>query len=322
MRKFLTGFIVIVAVLGVTLSGCDSRVVIDPQPISPLYRYLAEYRSMPEWRRDSFETVDSAALAAMFGFMGIDRMSDSVLVRWSESPQVKVFSPAVDSVFKSLKPLEATFGRIEAKAATEGFVLPLRRYAAVVWGNPRSVVLTDSCVLIALNHYLGAEYAGYKGWPGYIREQKTPEQLPYDVTEALIATQYPYRPGGENTVLSRIAYEGALVMAKVRLVPQGTLAGALGCSVSDLQWLEQNQADIWNRLVAKEFLYSTSGEVASRLVDPAPRTSVLGPDVPGRAGRFMGYYLVLQYLQSNPDTSLPSLLQPEFYTNPAVLINE
>lgn len=322
MRNIITGLIALATIFGITLSSCDSRVVIDPQPIAPIYRYLAEYRTMPEWRRDSFETVDSVSLAAMFGFMGFEKLSDSLILEWSESPQVKVFTPAVDSVFKTLKPVEATLGRINANAQSEGFVLPKRHFAAVVWGSPKSVVLTDSCVLIALNHYLGPEYAGYSGWPEYLRMQKTSGQLPYDVAEALIATQYPYRPGKENTVLSRIAYEGALVMAKVKLVPQGTLAGALGCSAADLQWLEQNQDDIWNRLVAKELLYSGSRDVASRLVDPAPRTSVLGPDVPGRAGRFMGYYLVLQYLQSNPDTSLPSLMQPEFYTNPAVLINE
>lgn len=322
MRNAITGLIALTIVLGAALSGCDSRVVIEPQPVAPLYSYLAEYNMMPEWRRDSFKTADSVSLAAMFGFMGIERLSDSVLHAWSESHQVKVFTPAVDSVFKTLKPIEATLGRINAKAQSNGFVLPDRRFAAVVWGSQKSVVLTDSCVLIALNHYLGSEYAGYSGWPEYVRMQKTPEQLPYDIAEALIATQYPYSPGKENTVLSRIAYEGALVMTKVKLVPQGTLAGALGCSTDDLRWLEQNQDDIWNRLVAKELLYSSSLEVASRLVDPAPRTSVLGSDVPGRAGRFMGYCLVLQYLQSNPDTSLPSLMQPEFYTNPAVLINE
>ena len=322
MKKIITASVALSVLLGITLGGCDSRVVIDPQPIATLYKYLAEYKQMPEWRRDSFETVDSLPLRAMFSFMGVDSLGDSVLVRWSESPQVKIFTPSVDSVYKTLKPIEATLGRIEAKAQNEGFVLPHRSYAAVVWGNSKSVVLTDSCVLIALNHYLGPDYIGYKGWPEYLRLQKSPEQLPYDVTEALLATQYPYNPGKENTVLSRIAYEGALIMAKVRLVPQGTLERALGCTATELQWLEHNQADIWNMLVAKEFLYSTSQEVASRLVDPAPRTSVLGAEVPGRAGRFLGYYLILQYLQANPETSLPSHLQPGFYTNPAVLISE
>lgn len=321
MKQILTGVISLAAILCTALTACD-RVVIAPRSVEPLYKELAAYNTMPAAQRDSFVRADSMALTAMFGFLDGSRPTDSVLERWSQSAPVRVFTPAVDSVFRSLKSIEANIGRIETNARTNGFVLPNRRFAAVVWGSPKSVVLTDSCVLIALNHYLGEKYAGYAGWPEYMRRQKTPEQLPYDVTEALVATEFPYRPGHDATLLSRIAYEGALIMTKVKLVPQGSLSGALGCSTEDLQWLEQHQSDIWNRLVAKELLYSTSSEVASRLVDPAPNTSLLGTDVPGRAGRFLGYYLILQYLQSNPETSLPSLLQPDFYNNPVVLINE
>jgi len=321
MKQILTCVISLVAVLSIIFSGCGGDDA-PPCAIKPIYKYLAEYSSMSAERRDSFVRADEVCLASMFGFLNGSAPSDSILEKWSESPQVKVFTPAVDSVYGSLDAVETDLGDIIYNATKYGFKLPYRHFAAVVWGNMKSIVLTDTCVLIALNHYLGADYAGYESWPKYIRSQKAPEQLPYDVAEALVATEFPYRPGNDATLLSRMCYEGALVIAKDMLVSNSTQAGALGYTEDELQWLERHHDDIWNRLVAKELLYTTSPDVVSRLVDLSPGTSILGSDVPGRAGRFLGYNLVKKYMQRNPDTTIPSLLEPSFYNNPAVMIEK
>lgn len=306
-------------ILGAAATGC-SNVELKPTTITPLYSIVDKYPDMSAARRDSVMKADSVVLEAMMSYLGKAPVTDTTLMEFATSPATEIFTPAVDSVFPTIRPLENTLGLILANANTHGFKLPHRRYAAVVWGNYKSIVFTDSCMLIVLNHYLGANYKGYAGWPEYMRLSKTPKRLAYDIVEALVANEYPYRRADNSTVLSRIVYEGAITLAKVKLVPNGTLAEALGYTNEQLEWLYNHESELWNALVGKNLLYSTSEDVAEKLVSPAPSTPLLSPYSPGRVGRYLGYCILISYLENNSTTSLPALLKPEFYDNPSLLV--
>lgn len=258
----------------------------------------------------------------MLAVNGRGPMNDSVLMEWSTGAAVRIFTPAVDSVYSDILPLENTLGAILTNAADAGLELPRRRYAAVAWGNLKSMVIADTIMFIALNHYLGEDYPGYNNslWPAYMRSEKTPDNLPYDLAEALVATAYPYQGGENATALSRMIYEGALATAKIRLVPESSAAAALGYSDNQYDWFIHNSAHLWSELASRRMIYDTSAETVSRLVDRAPSTSVVAPYVPGRAGRYVGYRIVCAYLNRYPDTPLATLLSPGFYNDPATLV--
>ncbi len=306
------------------LVSCRRDVGACPEPVEPLYREIARLGQMDSTERAAFMHTDSASLTAMLQYLGADSLTEGELISWSGSMPVKVFTPAVDSVFPSLAPLEQKLGHILGRAADESLDLPVRRYAAVVWGKRRSIVMVDtpcdSVMLIALNHYLGTDYPGYAHWPMYMRLDKTPGRLPYDLAEAMVADRYPYRPGHDATVLSRIVYEGVLALAKIRLVPDGTAAGALGYTEKQFEWLADNEHDIWLRMIDLGLLYDTSSLTADRLVAPAPSTATISPDAPGRIGRYIGYRVICSYMKQHADVTLKEMLAPEFYNNPAVLV--
>lgn len=300
--------------------GCREQVVVAPERIVPLYKDMARFEHMDSVARDSLMRADSAALSAMFLYLGAEKPDDETLLAWSRSLPVEVFTPAVDSVFPDLNEQERILGDILRRADEDSLDLPRRVYAAVVWGNRKSIVLTDSVMLIALNHYLGADYPGYSHWPAYMRLDKTPAQLPYDMAEALVANKYPYKGGANASTLSRLVYEGALTLAKIRLVPGGNMGGALGYTEKQLQWLGDNEHQIWLQLIDRQLLYDTSETTAERLVAPAPATSLVSPSAPGRIGRYIGYRIICAYERSNAKIKLKQMLQPEFYNNPAVLV--
>ena len=287
--------------------------------IAPLYRSLGSLSAMTAEQVDSLLQADSVQISVLTQYLGLPD-SRAGLQELAGSKAVEKFTPDVERAFPSLASLEKQLAYILSKGADEGFAFPRRRYGAVVWGKYKSMVLTDSCMLIALNHYLGADYEGYAGWPDYVRGQKDAHNLPYDIAEALVANQMPFVWSEQSTVLSRLLYEGALVLAKLRLTPDGNLAGALGYTDSQLEWLKTHSNTIWNSLVVNDLLYSTREEVAERLVAPSPSASIVGPDVPGRVGRYVGYCIVVAYLQQNSTAKLPQLLRPEFYDNPSILI--
>lgn len=233
---------------------------------------------------------------------------------------VRVFTPDVDSVFPTLEPMRANLGYILGRAAADSLALPQRRYAAVVYGRTESILFKDSVMFIALNHYLGEDYPGYSHWPAYMRSQKAPERLSYDMAEALVATQYPYVAVGQDaTVLSRLLYEGVITYAKMQLVEDADLKAALGYDENELKWLDENEAALWRDVVAKRLLYDTSTSTAEKLVAPSPQVRELQPAAPGRVGRYLGYRIVEAYVKNHSDVALRDMLSPEFYASPSVL---
>lgn len=294
----------------------------QPCDISPIYSIFTEYDNLDGHQRDSLMERFRPELQALFSIYELDTVCDAVMSSWAHTPAVKIFTPDVDSVYPDLSVVSLALGAILHNAESQGIEFPRRRYAAVVWGNMKSIIATDSVMFIALNHYLGADYEGYNNsvWPAYMRGEKTPQNLPYDLVEALIALQYPYNGGENGTVLSRLLYEGAIIEAKMRLVPNASEAAALGYTDSQLDWFTHNIKDLWHTMVARKMLYDTSTDVASRLVDRAPATSILAPYVPPRAGRYVGYVIINAYLDKYPDKPLAALFDPEFYNSELVLV--
>jgi len=292
---------------------------VSPQAVSSVFRTVAAYGSMTAAGRESAFVSDSVALKAYAKYMTGREDTDAreVLLFLSESQPVRVFTPAVDSVFISLAPLENALGGILKRAEASGLHLPRRRYAAVVHGRSSSVVFVDSVMLIALNHYLGAAYPGYSHWPAYRRADKTPARLPYDLAEALVATEYPYSPS-ESTVLSRMLYEGVLSLVRQTLAG-GDRAASLGYDGKQMDMLEEHEAELWKILVGRGLLYDTSAMTADRLFAPAPATTLLGSGIPGRAGRFIGRCIVDAYIDRHPEVTLSYLLSPDFYASPSAL---
>lgn len=322
--KHSTLYLILTSVLLAGLCGCGKRRnQYPPQTIRPLYEDIAAYASQTPAVRDSLLRTDSLLLSDYMAVLECDHFGDSLLMQISESAPVRVFTPDVRRVYPSLDSIERQLGYILGEAKADGLNIPTNQFAAVVWGRPQSVVFVDSVMLIALNHYLGGAYPGYEGMPAYRRRAKTPQMLPYDLAESLVANAYPLQgaddPQHYPTLLARMIYEGVLTEAKMRLVPDATLEMALDYSPQQLQWLADNEGNMWRMIVTQQMLYDVSPFIAERLLLPSPGTEALNRNAPGRAGRYIGYRIVRSYLDKYPDTPLGAMLVPNFYADQATL---
>ena len=290
------------------------------EPVADLSSLMRDYGTLPpKVRQDSL----NAYLPEISAFMKVvsgEPVTDSMLEAWSASPVVTRFTATVDSVFPTLEPLESDLGFILDSGRRHGLDLPCRRYAAVTYGRPEAVLFVDSVMLVALNHFLGPEFPGYSRWPVYRRTEKSPENLPYALSEAMIATRYPYQATPEeSTLLSRMLYEGALAAAKLATVPDATVQGVLGYDAADLSLLTEREGELWRQIIAAGLLYDTSTMTSARFTEPSPGITVLPSAWPARAGRFIGYRIVSSYIKKHPDATLPQLLSPSFYNSSQTL---
>ncbi len=316
--KQLLPFLIALAAMCVT--GCSRDNAVTDVPVMRLDKVLASYAFCDSARQS--ELLDSVRVEAdaMFAVLGVDSISPSMLDAWSRSKVVEVFQPAVDSVYPDLRGVSHQLGYMMEKAHKELPGLPRLDFAAVTWGNPRPVVRVDSVVLIALNHFLGDDYPGYAQWQEYRRVNKTPRMLPYAVASAVAATQYPMEMADDATLLNWMLYEGALVEARLRLVPDSRLNEALGYSPEQLEFADAHVSEIWQEMSVKRMIYDIDPLFIDRMVAPAPSSPVLMTKAPGRIGCYIGYRIVKDYLSRNPGTTLAELLSKDFYGNQQSLI--
>ena len=244
-----------------------------------------------------------------------DTATDATVGAFASSNIVKMFGPAAVSAFKG--DIEAINAKGHETLDQLGIKVP--EMVGVTLPYQQSVIFSgDSLAFISLNHWLGANHEAYKGFPEYIKRLKTPERLPIDIAEALVANAYPYNPGTNATVLSRLLYEGALVEA-VMQVAQVDEATMLGLTKDEYERAKSGERYAWETLVTKKMLYDTDPQLQERLTQPSPATGILSPDLPGRMGRFIGHQLVKSLLKNEPSITTSDLLSPTIYTSQETL---
>ena len=157
--KWLIFAVAVTALFSCSRSGKTDNAV--PEPVAPLWSVMRDYNSYEPTLRDSVFVVYEPEFKAFMKTVSDDSLSEVLVSAWSASLPVEIFTPAVDSVYPSVEDIEWLLGNILGRASDAGIEFPRRRYAAVVYGRPESILFVDSVMLIALNHYLGVDYPGY-----------------------------------------------------------------------------------------------------------------------------------------------------------------
>lgn len=308
------------AALAVIACSCDKEDAADPVPVTRLDLALQGYADLDADGRQQIMVGYRPEIEAFFSVLGYPDPQDPELEWWSRSDEVAMFQPQVDAAFPSLEPFEAQLGHIVSRAVADSLPVGGMRFAAVVWGKPYSVAPVDSVMLIALNHYLGPEHESYAHMTAYRRAEKDAKYMPYDVASALAASAAgEFTTKQAPTVLNNLLYEGALVEARMRLVPNSTLADALGYDPETLRELEANLDDIRTEMAQRRMLYDTDPDLINRLFAGAASSPLLNGAAPGRAARYVGYKLVHRYADEHPEANLRFLLSPAFYDDPATI---
>ncbi|MCH5346489.1 MAG: hypothetical protein J1E63_05230 [Muribaculaceae bacterium] len=320
----------VLAIAMVSLVGCQKQTSetatstenVPKAEIAPLYKQIEAFDLMPDTTRVAFIDSNREALEALSVIYNEDLTDSPTLRSLSQRPSTVIFSQAVDSLLPAatVDSVEIALGLAFANMNRELPQIPIPRLYGIIYPvKDRWILTVDDIMFIGLNHFLGAEFDGYNSMYNYQRLGKTPRRLPYNVIEALVATAYPFQPGEQNTALTRMVYNGALTMAMQKIVDKASLAETLNMTDDQLRWADENEKQIWQKMVADQMIFSTDPAIGDRLTLPAPNTPIIHPDAPGRIGTYIGYRIVASYLKNNPEATLEQVLSPEFYASPGVL---
>jgi hypothetical protein len=183
------------------------------------------------------------------------------------------------------------------------------RVFTYVSGFNEALMLTDSAVGIGLDRFLGSDYAlyGQLGKPNYIRYNMRPERAAPACLQAWLSGEYPENWGRENTLLSRMIYEGKLLYVLQQCMPKKPLHDLLGFTPEQLRWCEKNELPMWQHLIEQQLLYVTTPFVIQKYTGEAPFTVDFSQDAPGKAANWIGYRIVGRYVKRK-GCALPELM--------------
>lgn len=325
MRYFhymiLLGAMVTGACSGSSNAGRETNA--DKTRFTRLDKIVAQFSEMTQ--QQQFATVDSFAIPfndyiyMMGASTGDIRASIDSL---SHTAAFTMFEPEIEKAFSSTEQIEKRLGGLNANMSKQLPSLPSYSYYGILSPYRQQVILVDSVVFVALNHYLGGEHEAYSSMPDYTRRTKAEEYIPVDIAEAIVAVEYPFTASdNEPAAVNYFIYEGALLKAVSSLTGEDNIAFLLGWTPDQLATVQASEAEIWRKMAADNMIYSTDMHLARRLCSPAPSSSPISVELPGRIGRYIGYRIVCSYLANNPATTISDILSPAFYNSPTTLIN-
>lgn len=170
------------------------------------------------------------------------------------------------------------------------------------------VVSTETYMGIGLEMYLGEENRIVKkiGFPLFMKAKMNTDYLLVDICHSWLISNVLGEDRGE-TFLSSMLYYGKLRYAVDAMIPEVEDAYKIRYTLPEYEWALASEYNIWQFLVDMNYIYSTDAKVKLRYFEEAP-TTVDMEGSPGRIGQFVGWQIVRQYMEKNPDVTVSELL--------------
>lgn len=184
-----------------------------------------------------------------------------------------------------------------------------------VSGFNQSVVTAENIIGISLDKYLGRNchyYQQLSSTPQYKIQNMHKEKLVSDVVYAWGSTEFGETNKATN-LMANMIHHGKLMYFVDALLPSEHDSVKIGYTARQLEFCKKNEAQMWNTLIEKKLLFSSDRMDIVRFINDGPTTSSFPQQSPGRAGIWIGWQIVRQYMKKHPEITLKQLMHDSDY---------
>ncbi len=167
---------------------------------------------------------------------------------------------------------------------------------------------------IGLDMYLGSssEYYQKLNIPGYIKSNMNRDKISSDIMYTWALEIFPFQDS-INNVISHMIHEGKLMYFVKAMLPDQSDQLIMGYTKDQLKWVKKNEEMMWIYLVENKLLFSDNQMDIRKLTGLAPFTFFFTNQSPGRAGVWIGWQIVREFVRRNPDLSLKEIMEENDY---------
>ncbi|MEQ9301636.1 MAG: gliding motility lipoprotein GldB [Cyclobacteriaceae bacterium] len=178
----------------------------------------------------------------------------------------------------------------------------------VITGLYKDLLITDSLVVIGLDHFLGAE-SKYKPLdvPDYILRRYDQQHM-VPIIVSFMAGWFNQTNYADKTMLAEMVDYGKSFYFVSQILPCVEARLIIGYTAQEWQDANDNDGVIWANLIENELLYENDHVLKNKFLGERPNIFEIGDKCPGRIGRWVGWEIVKTYMEQNPDMTLTDLM--------------
>jgi gliding motility-associated lipoprotein GldB len=178
-------------------------------------------------------------------------------------------------------------------------------------------VFTDENIMgIGLDFYLERNNVYYKmaQFPEYQRYNMTRSQIVTDCMQAFAVSNFVFNDS-VNTLLSQMVYNGKIQYFMHALMPEQSDSVLFGYTPVQLKWVASYEDKVWAFMVEKKHLFSDDNLVIKKYIEPSPFTSYFTNNSAPRLGVYIGWKIVMAYMENNPTVTLQQMMANDDYNS-------
>ncbi len=245
---------------------------------------------------------DLPKLKTTYPFLFSERINDSIWIERINDSLQKELSKEVKKTYAKFddvqEDIESLFQHLKYYDNTFKVPRVITVTSDVDYRN--KTIVTDTIVLISLDTYLGADHHFYEGIQRFLTLRMERSQIVSD-----LATDYAEHYISQNkpkTLLDDMIYFGKELYFKDKIIPFKSDAEKIGYTEEQLDWVVENESEVWRYFIERELLFSTDNSLAGRFIADAPFSKFyleLDGESPDRIGQYIGWQIVRSYMKNN-----------------------
>jgi hypothetical protein len=183
-----------------------------------------------------------------------------------------------------------------------------------VSGFNNSIIIADSILGIGFDRYLGRDNKFYPllGIHKYIQYNMYPDKIPSDAVKSWVLGEFLFNDSIDNLVNNMI-YEGMLMYLTKKLLPNQPDSIIFGFTPEQVKWCKRNESQMWGYLVEHKMLFNSDSFTIDQFIGGAPFTHGFTNDSPGKAAVWLGYRIVVRFMERNKEYTLSNLMNETDY---------
>ncbi|MFK7936871.1 MAG: hypothetical protein AB8G22_25380 [Saprospiraceae bacterium] len=166
----------------------------------------------------------------------------------------------------------------------------------------------DSLLAIGWDFFLGEDYAyDPRIFPQYIQQSMDKDHLVAKSIEAVSSNLVGAAEG--KRMLDQMINNGKILYLKKMMLPAIPDSIIMEYTPQQMQWVRENEREVWAYLLREDLLYSTRTSDFQKLIGPSPTgTTQMPRESPGKVGNWVGWQIIDRFMEQHPEVTPTDLL--------------
>lgn len=185
----------------------------------------------------------------------------------------------------------------------------LPKVITMMSGFNYNAIMLDSTLAIGLEMYLGNNNTFYRmlALPNYKTLFMNKQNILPDAMRTWMLGEFPFMMD-KGDFLSEITYMGKIMYLTDMMLPHVEDTLKAQYSQKQLEYALQNEFNIWSYFAAQKLLYTTDRAEIMKYTADGPFTAAFSKESAPRIGYWIGWQIIRQYMNNNPDITLEQLM--------------